>query len=66
MMKKINLNKPFLIFFLLLFILLLLFPKSSKAFVGTGIFDYFNTALEGVEESSAPVARRIFKQVIAL
>jgi len=56
-MKKI-LKKKILFPFLLILLFFLIFPKSCKAFIGTGIFDYFNTALEGVEESSAPIARR--------
>ena len=37
----------------------LVFPKPTFAFIGTGIFDYFDTALEGVEEFSGPVAKFI-------
>ena len=38
----------------------LVFPKPAFAFIGTGIFDYFNTALEGIEAFSNPVAKFIF------
>jgi len=34
----------------------LVLPKPAFAFLGTGIFDFFNTALEGVEEISGPIA----------
>ncbi len=67
-MNSLNFNKlhnklaflktPSFLFFV--FLLLILFiPKPSSAFIGTGIFDYFDTALEGVEEIAGPLAKKV-------
>lgn len=37
----------------------LVFPKPAFAFIGTGIFDYFDTALGGVEEGAGPVFAKL-------
>lgn len=58
MNKKIQIKLSLIL--LIIFVLIVSFPRPTRAFIGTGIFDYFETALEGVEESSAPVAQRIF------
>ena len=38
----------------------LVFPRPAFAIIGTGIFDYFETALGGIEEFAGPVAKFIF------
>ncbi|KPJ57554.1 hypothetical protein AMJ49_00315 [Parcubacteria bacterium DG_74_2] len=54
-------KKLFKIFSIILLLLFLLFsfPKSTRAVIGTGIFDFFETSLEGVEEKAGPIATRI-------
>lgn len=44
---------------LILSLIVLAFPRSTQAFIGTGIFDFFETALSGVEEKAGPIAARI-------
>lgn len=44
----------------LIIITTLAFPRPAFAIIGTGIFDYFETALGGIEEFSGPVAKFIF------
>ena len=57
-------NKILSIFsFLLIF--LFLFPSVANAFIGTGIFDYFTSSLEGVEEFS-DFATKLFQQISLL
>jgi hypothetical protein len=37
-------------------IILLILPRPAFAFLGTGIFDYFEAALNGIEEKAGPVS----------
>lgn len=39
----------------------LVVPQISLAFVGTGIFDYFEAALGGIEETAGPVAAELVR-----
>ncbi|XOB46744.1 MAG: hypothetical protein ACKKMV_00970 [Candidatus Nealsonbacteria bacterium] len=43
----------------------LVFPKPILAFIGTGVFDFFSTALGGIEEISGPVAKMLFIVLMA-
>ena len=55
-------KKLILALFCFLFLVGLLFPfRKAEAFIGTGIFDYFNTALGGVEEGAGPLAGNVIK-----
>lgn len=48
-----------LIFFAILSFAMLV-PQSTHAFIGTGIFDYFDSALGAIEETSGPVVESFF------
>ncbi|UZE93377.1 MAG: hypothetical protein IB617_00915 [Candidatus Nealsonbacteria bacterium] len=51
--------------FLIITIGSLLLPKPTLAFIGTGVFDFFSTALGGIEEISGPVAKMLFIVLMA-
>jgi hypothetical protein len=57
MSKKIK-----ILIILSFFLFFLLSPKPTRAFIGTGIFDYFTSSLEGVEEFSQ-FATRLFQGI---
>jgi hypothetical protein len=64
MLKKIKNYLPnrklIFVFFCLFLLVVLFFPlNKAEAILGTGIFDYFNTALEGVEEGAGPLAGKV-------
>ncbi|XOA42699.1 MAG: hypothetical protein ACKKMO_02715 [Candidatus Nealsonbacteria bacterium] len=44
----------------------LVFPKPTLAFIGTGVFDYFETALSGIEEVVNPIITKLFFQFLML
>jgi hypothetical protein len=46
-------------FLIAILIISLISPKPAFAFLGTGIFDYFDTALGGVEEGAGPVFAKL-------
>jgi hypothetical protein len=59
-------SKKIKILIILSFFLLFLFsPKSAKAFIGTGVFDYFTSALEGIEEFSQ-FSTQLFQKILLL
>jgi hypothetical protein len=59
-------SKKIKILIILSFFLLFLFsPKPTRAFIGTGIFDYFTSALEGVEEFSQ-FSTQLFQKISLL
>jgi len=35
----------------------ILIPKPTHAFIGTGVFDFFESALNGIEEFAGPIAK---------
>jgi hypothetical protein len=47
------------------FLLFLLSPQPTKAFIGTGVFDYFTSALEGIEEFSQ-FSTQLFQKILLL
>ena len=51
--------KKFIFPIILLVILLLSFPRPASAQLGTGIFDFFESALSGIEELAGPVAKYV-------
>lgn len=60
MNKLFNLIKKYKFLFLTFFVIfsfIALIPQQTHAFVGTGIFDYFDSALGAVEETAGPVIR---------
>ncbi len=50
--------------FLIITIGSLFLPKPSLAFIGTGVFDYFDAAMGGIEELSGPVAKMLLQVFI--
>ena len=55
-------KKLILTLFCILFLVGLFLPfRKAEAILGTGIFDFFDTALEGVEEGAGPLAGGVIK-----
>lgn len=59
-----KLSKIILIFLLAIAAGTFLFPQPTHALIGTGLFDYFDTALNGVEELASPVDSALIKTTI--
>jgi len=63
---KMNFNfikkyKIFLIAILISFFAVFAFPEQTSAFIGTGVFDYFDAAGGGVEETASPIIGNMIK-----
>ncbi len=52
--------------YLFLFLILLLFPLTTHALIGTGIFDFFSSSLEGISELTLPFTTFFIFLIIGL
>lgn len=56
--------KAFILTFFVVLSFAIIIPQNTHAFVGTGLFDYFDSALGAIEETSGPVVQSFFTVLI--